>query len=260
LLETDHLLVEHRDDGALWLTLNRPAVLNAFSGELCVALAERLEDAASNDDVRVVVVTGTGPAFSAGADISGTDAHERFDVGALDAANRIVRGVTGCPKPVVAAVNGVAAGVGCSTALAADLVVATESASFLRAYARIGLMPDGGTSATVAAAIGRPRAMRMALLAEPLTAREAYDAGLVSHMAPDADFPALVDQVVRRLTRGAPLAQAATKKAVNAVTLDQLEAAFERERTAQTILLRTDDVAEGMRAFNQGRRPEFRGQ
>jgi enoyl-CoA hydratase len=259
LLETDDLLVELRGDGALWLTFNRPEVFNAFSGELSVALAERLEDAASNDAVRVVVVTGSGPAFSAGADISGEDAHERFDVRALDAANRIIRAVTACPKPVVAAVNGVAAGVGCSTALAADLVVAAESASFLLAFARIGLMPDGGTSATVAAAIGRARAMRMALLAEPLSAREAYDAGLVSHVATDEEFPALVDTVVRRLTRGAPLAQAATKKAVNAATLGQLEGALERERTGQTMLLRTADAAEGMRAFNEQRRPEFGG-
>ena len=251
--------LERRPHGVAVLTMNRPAVFNAFSGELSVALAERLEDAATDDAVRVVVLTGAGPAFSAGADISGEDAHERFDVRALDAANRIIRAVTSCPKPVVAAVNGVAAGVGCSTALAADLVVAAESASFLLAFARIGLMPDGGTSATVAAAIGRARAMRMALLGEALSGREAYDAGLVSHLATDQEFPLLVDQVVGRLTRGAPLAQAATKKAVNAATLAQLEPALERERTGQTILLRTDDAAEGMRAFNQGRRPDFRG-
>jgi enoyl-CoA hydratase len=259
LPETDDLVVELRDEGALWLTFNRPGVLNAFSDELSVALAERLEGAASDDDVRVVVLTGAGAAFSAGADISGEDAHERFDVRALDAANRIIRAVTSCPKPVVAAVNGVAAGVGCSTALAADLVVAAESAAFLLAFARIGLMPDGGSSATVAAAIGRARAMRMALLAEPLPAREAYAAGLVSHVATDEEFPALVDTVVRRLARGAPLAQAATKKAVNAATLTELEPALERERTGQTILLRTDDVAEGMRAFTEQRRPHFRG-
>ena len=259
MLETDDLLVDLRADGALWLTFNRPEVFNAFSGELSVALAERLEDAGSDDAVRVVVLTGTGAAFSAGADISGTDAHERFDVRALDAANRIIRAVTACPKPVVAAVNGVAAGVGCSTALAADLVVATESSSFLLAFARIGLMPDGGTSATVAAAIGRARAMRMALLGESLGAREAHEAGLVSHVAPDAEFPALVDTVVGRLTKGAPLAQAATKHAVNAATLHQLGPALERERTGQAALLRTDDAAEGMRAFNEQRRPDFRG-
>jgi enoyl-CoA hydratase len=206
LLETDDLLVELRDGGALWLTFNRPEVFNAFSGELSVALAERLEGAAVDDDVRVVVLTGAGAAFSAGADISGEDAVERFDVRALDAANRIIRAVTGCPKPVVAAVNGVAAGVGCSTALAADLVVAAESASFLLAFTRIGLMPDGGTSATVAAAIGRARAMRMALLAEPLPAREAYDAGLASHLATDADFPELVETIVHRLARRASCA------------------------------------------------------
>jgi enoyl-CoA hydratase len=259
LRETDDLLVGLREDGALWLTFNRPEVFNAFSGELAMALAERLEDAASNDDVRVVVLTGTGPAFSAGADISGADAHARLDVRALDVANRIVRAVTACPKPVLAAVNGVAAGVGCSTALAADLAVAAESATFLLAFARIGLMPDGGTSATVAAAIGRARAMRMALLAEPLTAEGAYDAGLVSHLATDEAFPALVEKLVRRLSQGAPLAQAATKKAVNAATLTQLEPALERERTGQAVLLRTDDAAEGMRAFNERRRPRFTG-
>jgi enoyl-CoA hydratase len=259
LLETDDLLVDLHDNGALWLTFNRPEVFNAFSGELAVALVERLDEAATRDDVRVVVLTGAGPAFSAGADISGEDAHERFDVRAMDAANAIIRAVTQCPRPVLAAVNGVAAGVGCSTALAADLVVAAESASFLLAFARIGLMPDGGTSATVAASIGRARAMRMALLAEPLTAREAYDTGLVSHVAADEEFPTLVDKVVGRLVRGAPLAQTATKEAVNAATLDQLDPALERERTAQTALLRTSDAAEGMRAFSEGRRPDFHG-
>jgi enoyl-CoA hydratase/carnithine racemase len=259
LLETDDLLVDLRAGGALWLTLNRPGVFNAFSPELSVALAERLEDAAERDDVRVVVLAGTGAAFSAGADISGRDAHERFDVRALDAANRIIRAVTSCPRPVVAAVHGVAAGVGCSTALAADLVVAAESASFLLAFARIGLMPDGGTSATVAAAVGRARAMRMALLAEPLTGREAHDAGLVSHLATDGEFPALVEKIVGRLAQGAPLAQAATKQAVNAATLHQLDPALERERTGQTGLLRTEDAAEGMRAFGERRRPDFRG-
>ena len=257
--EHDDLHVELRDGGALWLTLDRPEVFNAFSERISVGLAEELEAAHSRDEVRVVVITGTGAAFSAGADISGADAHERFDVRALDAANRIIRAVTGCAKPVVAGVNGVAAGVGCSTALAADLQVVTESASFLLAFARIGLMPDGGSSATVAASIGRARAMRMALLGEALSAREAFGAGLVSHLAPDAEYAETLERVVSKLTRGAPLAQTATKRAVNAATLDQLEPALERERTGQSLLLRTDDVAEGMRAFSDRRRPEFRG-
>jgi enoyl-CoA hydratase len=247
------------EDGALWVTLNRPEVFNALSGEMADELAALVEGATARDDVRVVVMTGTGPAFSTGADISGDAAHEHFDVTALDRANRIIRAIVGLDKPVVAAVNGIAAGVGCSAALAADIVVATESASFLLAFARIGLMPDGGATATVAASVGRARAMRMGLLAEPLSAREAYDAGLVTHLAPDAEFEATVVRIVRHLAAGAPLAMAATKKAVNAATLHQLEGALERERTGQSLLLRTDDVAEGMRAFREKRKPTFGG-
>lgn len=247
------------DGPALWLTLDRPERLNALTADDADRLAEQLERA-TGDEVRVVVLTGAGDAFCSGADLSGADPHARFDVTSLDRANRIVRAITRLDKPVVAAVNGVAAGVGCSAALACDLVVAKESALFLLAFARIGLMPDGGATATVAAAVGRARAMRMALLGEGMTGREAYDAGLVSHVAPDADFDEVVERLVGRLAAGAPLAHAATKKAVNAATLLQLEAALERERSGQAVLLGTADAAEGMRAFGERRRPDFRGQ
>lgn len=246
-------------DGVLRLTLNRPAQLNAMTAEMSDRVAAELEDAAGRDDVRVVLLTGAGTAFSSGADLSGADAHENFDVTSLDRANRIVRAIVGLDKPCVAAVNGIAAGVGCSAALACDLVVAKRSAAFLLAFARIGLMPDGGATATVAASVGRARAMRMALLGESLPAPDAYDAGLVSHLADDAEFDATVATLVGRLAGGPPLAYAATKKAVNAATLRHLHDALERERTGQTVLLRTADVAEGMRAFGEKRRPRFTG-
>ena len=158
---------------------------------------------------------------------------------------------------MVAAVDGVAAGVGCSTALACDLVVASPRASFLLAFARIGLMPDGGATATVAASVGRAKAMRLALLSDLITAQEAYDAGLVSHVFADADYSEQLGKLVGRLSRGAPLAFAATKKAINAATLDGLDAAFQRERAGQSLLLRTEDVAEGMKAFVEKRKAAF---
>jgi enoyl-CoA hydratase len=249
--------------GVLRVTFDRPDRLNAMTGAMADRLSDTLEQAAHRDDVRVVLLAGAGGAFSAGADIvpgSGPDRGDQaLGAEALDRVNRVVRAVVALPKPCVAAVGGVAAGAGCSVALACDLVVASTSASFLLAFARIGLMPDGGATATVAASVGRARAMRMALLAEPLSGREAHAAGLVSHLVDDGELKGTVDALVRRLATGPPLAYAATKKAVNAATLDQLEGALERERTGQTVLLRTADAAEGMRAFAEKRSPRFLG-
>jgi enoyl-CoA hydratase len=247
------------DDGALWLTLNRPDHFNALTGEMVLGLVEQIRAAVTRDDVRVVVVTGTGPAFSAGADLSGEAPQDNYDASAVDAANALIRAVLDCDKPVVCGLNGVAAGVGMSAALACDLVVATASAALTLGFTRIGLMPDGGATATVAAAIGRARAMRLALLSDLIGAQEAYDAGLVSHVFADDEYEAGLRRIVRRLASGPPLAQAATKKAVNAATLDRLPDAFQRERAGQAVLLRTADAAEGMKAFNQKRRAEFRG-
>ncbi len=252
-------LLVSREDDVLRLTFNRPDHLNALSGEMVVALLEELRGAAASDDLRVVVLTGEGAAFSAGADVAGEEAQERYDASSVDGANLVVRSIIDLDKPVVCGLNGVAAGVGMSIALACDLVVATESAALTLGFTRIGLMPDGGASAIVPASVGRVLAMRLALLSDVLGAREAFAAGLVSHVLADDEYAAGLDKIVRRLATGAPLALTATKRAVNAATLTALEGAFERERSGQSVLLRTEDVREGMRAFGEKRRPEFRG-
>lgn len=256
--EYDGLRVDLRD-AELWLTLDNEETFNALTGDMVLGLVQELREAVTREDARVVVLTGTGAAFSAGADLTGDAPQEKYDSAAVDAANTLIRAITDCDKPVVCGLNGVAAGVGMSAALACDLVVATASAALTLGFTRIGLMPDGGATATVAAAVGRARAMRLALLSDLLSAQEAFDAGLVSHVFADEDYPDGLAKVVARLAAGPPLALAATKKAVNAATLDRLTDAFQRERAGQSVLLRTDDVVEGMQAFNEKRRARFEG-
>ena len=173
------------------------------------------------------------------------------------AANRVVRAITALPRPVVAVVQGATAGVGVSLALACDLVLASDKAFFMLAFTKIGLMPDGGASALIAAAIGRIGAMRMALLAERLPAAEALACGLVSAVYPADDFNTEVDKVMSRLLNGPAVAFAKTKAAINAATLPELEPALQRELEGQSVLLRSHDFREGARAFQQRRTPDF---
>ncbi|MGV9799423.1 enoyl-CoA hydratase [Mycobacterium sp. NPDC003449] len=246
-------------DGVLSVTLNRPDSLNSLTQDMLTAVAEAIERAATDPAVRVVRLGGAGRGFSSGAGLSEEDQNAKSHdaAGVLDAANRAVGSIVALPKPVVAVVQGPAAGVGVSLALACDVVLAAEEAFFLLAFTKIGLMPDGGASALVAAAVGRIRAMRLALLAERLTAADAYDWGLVSGVHPAAELDAAVDKVIAKLVSGPAVALRKTKDAVNAATLTELDGAFTRERTGQLELLGSNDFREGTRAFQQSRRPEF---
>lgn len=246
-------------DGVLSVTLNRPDSLNSLNQDMLNAIGEAMEVAATDPAVRVVRLGGAGRGFSSGAGISEEDQNAKGHdaAGVLDAANRAVGAIVALPKPVVAVVQGPAAGVGVSLALACDVVLASDQAFFLLAFTKIGLMPDGGASALVAAAIGRIRAMRLALLADRLTATDAYDWGLVSGVYPAGELDAAVDKVLTKLRNGPAVALRKTKQAINDATLTELNNAFAREREGQLHLLAANDFREGTLAFQQNRRPEF---
>ncbi len=245
----DEILFTTEDD-VLTITFNRPKALNAVDGTILAAAV----DAVETTDARVIVVTGAGRAFCAGADLKrvGTG-------GTQEQGNALVRAFMLTPRPVVAAVNGPAAGIGASVALAADFTVAHESAYFLQAFINIGLMPDGGGTHLFAASLGRARANQLALLGERLPAVEAAELGLIASAHADDDFEAAVQTLVTRLASGPTVAYAETKAALNAVTLAGLNDALEREVAGQRRLGRTADYAEGVAAFLEKRPARFEG-
>lgn len=257
---TEDLTITH-GHGALSVTLNRPDSLNSLTAEMFTTITAALERAAADPAVRVVRIGGAGRGFSSGAGIGEADHANPGAVGApedvLHAANRAIRAIVALPKPVVSVVQGPAAGVGVSLAVAADIVLASEQAYFLLAFTRIGLMPDGGASALVAASVGRHRAMRMALLAERLSAVDALAAGLVSAVHPADELEAEVNAVIETLRSGPAVALRNTKQAINAATLTALDDALDRETDGQLALLASHDFREGTKAFQQRRLATF---
>jgi enoyl-CoA hydratase len=245
-------------DGVLSVTIDRPESLNSLTLPVLAGLADAMEQAANDPRVKVVRLGGAGRGFCSGAGMSADDrAGDDHGDQLILAANRVVRAVTTMAQPVVAVVQGPAAGVGVSLALACDLVLASDKAFFMLAFTKIGLMPDGGASALIAAAIGRIGAMRMALLAERLPAADALAHGLVTAVYPADDFETEVDKVVSGLLTGPAVAFAKTKQAINAATLSELEGALQRELEGQSVLLRSHDFHEGATAFQQRRTPNF---
>ncbi|CAJ1495109.1 enoyl-CoA hydratase [[Mycobacterium] kokjensenii] len=244
-------------DGILSVTIDRPDSLNSVTTPVLAGLADAFEAAARDPRVRVVRFGGAGRGFCSGAGISADDAGDGVPTEIIVEANRLMRAIVALPRPVVAVVQGPAAGIGVSLALACDLVVASDKAFFLLAFTKIGLMPDGGASALVAAAVGRIRAMRLALLAERLSATEALEWGLISAVHPADEFDAEVDKLLASVLAGPAAAFAKTKHAINSATLTELDSTLDREYVGQSILLNAHDFREGTRAFQERRSPTF---
>ena len=246
------------------LTLNRPETLNAWTAEFGRELGQVIEQEAADESVRAVVVTGAGRGFSSGADLkAGFDPAEdgmpdiRKEL--HDIYHPVIASVRDLPKPVVAAVNGPAVGIGCSLALACDLVMAAESAFFGLAFVNIGLIPDGGSTAFVPPAIGKARAFQMALLGERVPAAHALDWGLVNWVYPDDRLMAEADVLVSRLAAGPTRSYASSKRALNRFIYGDLDAQLQLEAELQHALGRTSDFIEGAAAFVERRDPAFTG-
>jgi len=261
---TDFVLYRE-EDGVAWITLNRPERLNAFAGGMRDDLRAAIERAAGSPEVRVVVITGAGRGFCTGADVEVmSDLVARGDAAAfegyVEAGMRAVRALAACRKPVVAAVNGVAAGAGASLACACDVRLASEKASIGFTFNRIGVHPDWGASWFLPRLVGTGRAAELVLSARMVDAQEAQRIGLFERVFAADVFEDEVRKFALELAAKPPLALAAAKHSLSVSPTSDLETMMETEREAQMRLFRSADVREGIAAFNEKRKPTFRGE
>jgi 2-(1,2-epoxy-1,2-dihydrophenyl)acetyl-CoA isomerase len=265
-LETVSLRRGASNGAELRIVLNRPERMNAWDKQLGLDLLAAVELATADATVRAVTITGAGRAFSSGADLrAGFDPRPgdgRPDVGTAlrERYHPIITGIRRMPKPVLAAVNGPAVGIGCSLALACDLVLATESAYLLLAFVNIGLVPDGGSSVFVPARAGAGRAATMAMLGERVPAPQASAWGLVDVLASDDTFGEEVDRLAERLATGPTRAYAAAKEQLNARVYAGLDEQLELEARLQEEMAGSGDFAEGVMAFLEKRDARFSGE
>ncbi|MEV6911952.1 enoyl-CoA hydratase-related protein [Amycolatopsis sp. NPDC051071] len=263
-MTTSDVLLTADADGVRTFTLNRPQAYNSLTVELKELLLAGLREAAADDSVRAVVLTGSGKAFCAGQDL-------KEHVGLLQAGdpaplhtvkehyNPIVETIVGMPKPVIAAVNGPAAGAGAAFAYASDLRIAATSANFLMAFANVGLGPDSGASWTLQRLIGLGRAAELMLLARTVGSAEALTLGLVSEVVPDEELAGRVQKLAAKLAAGPTVAYAKIKNVLSVAAESSLKHALAAEDAAQSALGGTADHTEAVEAFVGKRKPDFQG-
>ncbi|GAB2936199.1 enoyl-CoA hydratase/isomerase family protein [Streptomyces heilongjiangensis] len=261
----DPLILHATDNAVSWITLNRPEAMNALTPDQRDRLVKLLSDASADPAVRAVVITATGRGFCAGADLRGGAARPAERVAGDVArtlrlgAQRLVAAVLDCEKPVLAAVNGTAAGLGAHLALACDLVLAAEEARFIEVFVRRGLVPDGGGAYLLPRLIGPRRTKELMFFGDALSAADAERLGLVNRVVPAADLEKTARAWAERLAAGPTRALALTKHLVNASLDADRATAFAAEAAAQEINMTTADAQEGVASFVERRAPRFEG-
>lgn len=254
-------ILTHLENGVLTLTLNRPSVFNSFNRSMALQLQAELDRCNTDDYVRVVILTGEGKAFCAGQDLAeATDPHGP----ALQEIvgkhyNPIILKIRALEKPVIAAVNGVAAGAGANIALACDLVIAKESAAFIQAFSKIGLIPDSGGTFFLPRLVGMQKALALMMTGEKVAAKDAEQMNMIYKAVPDIEFESMVTQLAQQLAKMPTKALGLTKKAVDAGFNQDLGAQLALEEKLQTQAGQTNDFKEGVQAFLEKRSPEFKG-
>ena len=248
----------------LRIELNRPDTMNAWNEQFGLDLLAAVQEAAADDSVRSVTIIGAGRGFSSGADLKAgfdptPEGHPDVMTALTERYHPIITTIREMPKPVLAAVNGAAVGIGCSLALACDLIVARESAYFLLAFVNIGLVPDGGSSFLVPARVGHARAAEMAMLGERIPALQALEWGLINRVADDDAFDAEVDALAERLATGPTASYAGSKRQLNAWLYARMDDQLELEAEVQQDMAHSDDFVEGVTAFLQKRPARFAG-
>ena len=261
---TEDVLLTADADGVRTVTLNRPEAYNSLTVELKESLLTALREASADPSVRAVVLTGAGKAFCAGQDLKQhVELLQAGDPAPLrtvqDHYNPIVRAIVDTPKPVIAAVNGPAAGAGAAFAYAADLRIAGASANFLMAFANVGLGPDSGASWTLQRLVGYGRAAELMLLARKVGAEEALSLGLVTEVVPDEELAGRAQSLAARLASGPTVTYAKIKQVLTVAAESSLEDALAAEDAAQTVLGGTADHREAVEAFVAKRTPNFQG-